>query len=84
MSYEAESRRLGDEYRIALNRAQDSEAFWSQHPIVAAIAPGETPRRTDADVLIEAVAIGTPNSAWSAAMAKLGHWRSYRAAHGHA
>ena len=82
MDFETENQRLGDEYRTALTRYEESVAFWKANPIAYSVGPGERVPVTTIDVLLEADRRGMPDETCSQAMAALDRWRAFRAAHG--
>ena len=71
MDFETESQRLGDEYRSALKRYEDSQAAWQANPLAVSV-----------EELLALDELGTPHEASREAMAALDRWRAYRAAHG--
>ena len=69
MDYETLNQQLGDEYRDQLRRAQRADELWKS-PI----------SWTTEATLMEVIAVGTPNEAYSNATASLDRWRAFRAA----
>lgn len=82
MNYEMENQRLGDQYRTAVKRYEESRAFWAENPIAYAVGPGSRTPVTTWDVFVEADKRGTPDETCREAMAALDEWRAFRAAHG--
>ncbi len=82
MSIEDESQRLEAEYGKALERYQESVAFWNANPIAYSVGPGQRVPTTTFEVLLEADRRGMPDETCREAMDALDRWRAFRAAHG--
>ena len=71
MDFETESQRLGDEYRSALKRYEDSQVAWQANPLAVSV-----------EEVLALDELGTPDKASREAMTALDRWRAYRSEHG--
>ena len=84
MDFETQNQHLSTEYRSALERYEQSVAFWNVNPIAYTVGPGQRVPATNLEVLLESGRWGTPDETCREAMASLDRSRDFRRAHGKA